>query len=718
MKKIVSLLMAFVLFVGFAATATAAPAPGDTAYGDWNGTVNGKPVVINKYLVTNKEASVPNVTFTYTLTIPGDGTEGKVVIPADTTAGKPNVYAGIGVENILVMADSVYDDAVPSVKGTMTFNGGDATTDGPKDVPVITDKEKYVPKAITIDFSDVEFTEPGIYRYYLQEASDNDLVINDTEVDGTNKTWRTIDVYVTDDQTDDHKLNWTSVVYEGKLTTAPYNDASDYDESVDYDPTRDLSGLHLTGTTWTYEVPDSTVGEKYEYNYVDGAWEEKHTINASQSLVEINRNRTDHLQDALGSPEGVTLTTDLYSEAKAMGASDALLRSKTWAYTDARGEVHTYVWDTDQVPNVWRETATLDYSADKPHDDARATVTIFQSGSTEQREFTYKDAKEMENYIDGELTKYTWKLTESGSGKVTTYSWNSQTETWDAHEEVNNTTNVVPNGAAKSKTGEFAVNPVKFSYVEGKEKAAQSAAGTTQDPNGAEAGVKTDRYVNKYEAYNLKITKKVTGNQGSRDQYFKFTITLKKIDADADIKFINQDATTTSLAPDQTVAPNAATNPDYTIETIIEANTRDDDTNTAGAQIKPNADKVVEMVVYLRHGEAIELKDIPMGSEYQVVEVDGNGDGYTTITDLWADDQDQLDSGGGGSQIPYGDGIADIWDDYMQSDVQIDFVNDRSGIIPTGIVMSVAGGAAIVALAGVGLVAINRKKRDEDEYED
>ena len=41
--------------------------------------------------------------------------------------------------------------------------------------------------------------------------------------------------------------------------------------------------------------------------------------------------------------------------------------------------------------------------------------------------------------------------------------------------------------------------------------------------------------------------------------------------------------------------------------------------------------------------------------------------------------------------------------------------NKRDGVIPTGVLMSIAGGAVLIAAAGTGIVVLNRKRREDEE---
>ena len=112
-------------------------------------------------------ASVPNVTYTYTIAA-GTG--------IGATANSPEVKAGVGTPTI----------------SSVTYAKGDT----------ITDNE--VSKNVTITFPAGTFTAPGIYRYVITESANTNTDIDD--VDGNT---RYLDVYVVNDTDGGYKINAT-----------------------------------------------------------------------------------------------------------------------------------------------------------------------------------------------------------------------------------------------------------------------------------------------------------------------------------------------------------------------------------------------------------------------------------------------------------------------------------------------------------------------------
>ena len=173
-SKLMAIVMVFALIVAFAAI----PASAYTA-------IQGTSTTFNKYLILDEDAKVPDVTFTYTIA-PGDAVAARA--PGTNGAedkGTVAILAGIGT---------------PSV-GSAVFKG----TGTNPDVPVTTEisgvtletGKGHVDKTVTIDFSGITFSEPGIYRYVLTEQENAYKGISYDITNNNNKT-RFLDVYVND----------------------------------------------------------------------------------------------------------------------------------------------------------------------------------------------------------------------------------------------------------------------------------------------------------------------------------------------------------------------------------------------------------------------------------------------------------------------------------------------------------------------------------------
>lgn len=136
---------------------------------------------INKYLVVRSDATVPETTINFAVT-PG------TAIPAGN--GKFEVLAGVGSPSVSSITYTASDTA--SKQDTVTAG----------DTVVLDSGMSYVKKSVYVDFSSVAFDEPGVYRYILTEASNDEATFLDMDVQaitGAVAKQRVLDVYVIDD---------------------------------------------------------------------------------------------------------------------------------------------------------------------------------------------------------------------------------------------------------------------------------------------------------------------------------------------------------------------------------------------------------------------------------------------------------------------------------------------------------------------------------------
>lgn len=171
-RRILSTLIALVLFCAMtAATAFAAVPSSLTVDGNTeNGTIN-----LTKYLVVDKDAPVPAVSFSFSLA-------------PETVADNTNTGNGLPVYT---------GPAVTNGTATVTFANGDTTADGAADNPILTDTtKKFATKTTTLSLAGAIFTKPGVYRYGVTETTEGGAGLT---VDGTKYI---VDVYVGYDTVD------------------------------------------------------------------------------------------------------------------------------------------------------------------------------------------------------------------------------------------------------------------------------------------------------------------------------------------------------------------------------------------------------------------------------------------------------------------------------------------------------------------------------------
>lgn len=197
---------------------------------------------------------------------------------------------------------------------------------------------------------------------------------------------------------------------------------------------------------------------------------------------------------------------------------------------------------------------------------------------------------------------------------------------------------------------------------------------------------KSQGFTNDYFTKDLEIKKEVSGNQGSKDKYFEFTVNLSGAVAgtvyDVSLAADSSDYTSDGDA-DATSGSNSAT---------IAANSGK--TNPTSITIGPEGTASAKF--YLQHGQKVVIRGLTAGTSYAVSE---NAEDYKstpigtptgTVTATAA------------TQNP---GVADI---------QTGFTNTRDGAIPTGVLMTVVPGAAVALIGGAGATIMMRKKNDEE----
>ena len=204
---------------------------------------------------------------------------------------------------------------------------------------------------------------------------------------------------------------------------------------------------------------------------------------------------------------------------------------------------------------------------------------------------------------------------------------------------------------------------------------------------------KTDGFVNEYESKSLSFAKKVEGNQGSKDKYFKFTVKIKNASG-ANLKVLMDNAETAPTVNNATV---------YDAEDMEEANKIDENRTVAGQQlvIIDNDEKTYDF--YLQNGQYITLEGLPKGATYTVSE---DAEEYTAA--------DGATFGTGTSANAFTDNkTGNIGD----NDIKTGFTNTKDGTIPTGVILSIAGPAVlgIAVVGGIVYMTLKRKKEEEQD---
>lgn len=193
---------------------------------------------------------------------------------------------------------------------------------------------------------------------------------------------------------------------------------------------------------------------------------------------------------------------------------------------------------------------------------------------------------------------------------------------------------------------------------------------------GSYTGTKSQGFTNSYDTSDITIRKEVSGNQASRNKYFEFTVNIAHAVPGTvyDVDLRGAEATTQS---------NAAT-------------IKDNEGKTNPATLTVGKDGTVTQKFYLAHGQEIKIQGIAKDSTYNVTE---NAEDYKSTA---AGVTDYTDATNG---------------TVVSTDLKTSYLNTRDGVIPTGVIMTVAPFAAVTLLGGVGAVTMVMKKRKSSEEE-
>ena len=215
-------------------------------------------------------------------------------------------------------------------------------------------------------------------------------------------------------------------------------------------------------------------------------------------------------------------------------------------------------------------------------------------------------------------------------------------------------------------------------------------AGTTDAEGNTDPSVKSTGFTNRYQylTHSLTLSKTVSGNQASYNQYFKFTVTLTGGDPDTD----GETHVLVSGTFDRQPAENMATA--YSAEEMAQANGTDIHSEEGSyyltlSELREGKD------IYLHAGQSIELSGIPHGAGYQITEAQEVG--YTVSATVTGD--------------PASVSERTVTDNSFEDDSAVAYNNERSGILPsTGISVRLAL-PAIVMLAGIAAVVLIRRRQ-------
>jgi len=204
------------------------------------------------------------------------------------------------------------------------------------------------------------------------------------------------------------------------------------------------------------------------------------------------------------------------------------------------------------------------------------------------------------------------------------------------------------------------------------------------DAPGANAGTKSQGFTNSYDTSDIRFAKMVTGNQASKNKYFEFTV---KITGAVPGTVYHVDLS--QAVP--TTPSNAAT---------IPANQG----KTNPTKLTVGADGTVTQKFYLAANQGIVIQGVAKDSKYEVTE---NAEDYKSTP---------------ADAVDFDNRVVEERPDatsgtVASKDIMTGYLNTKDGVIPTGVIMTVAPFAAVTLLGGVGAVTMVMKKRKSSEEE-
>ena len=208
------------------------------------------------------------------------------------------------------------------------------------------------------------------------------------------------------------------------------------------------------------------------------------------------------------------------------------------------------------------------------------------------------------------------------------------------------------------------------------------AAGEDFGSAGKYVETKSQGFTNSYDTSDLTLRKQVTGNQASRDKYFEFTLNIDNAQPNTKYDVVIDDADATSKTNASTIEANAG-----------KANVTSITTDAQGKATQK---------FYLQHGQQVTVQGIAKDTDYKVTE---NTEDYKSTANT--KDTPVVTTKANTEAAPV-DGTI------VSTDLTTGYLNTRDGVIPTGVIMTVAPFAAVTLLGAAGMVTIKMRKKEDD----
>lgn len=203
---------------------------------------------------------------------------------------------------------------------------------------------------------------------------------------------------------------------------------------------------------------------------------------------------------------------------------------------------------------------------------------------------------------------------------------------------------------------------VHVAYAEGSETELEVTSYALHPSD--DSSKKANGFTNTYATHNLTLEKQVEGNQGDRNKYFKFTVSITNAVKGTVYNVDLSDADSNPNVNDGT------TNPNQLVAT----------------------DGTVTATYYLKDDQSITIKGLTGGTHYTITEESYSSDGYTTTNTV---DGTASSQGGTTGDETMGDSFHEVV-----------FSNHKEGIVPTGILIETGPYILMGAVVIIGLVAL------------
>ena len=240
----------------------------------------------------------------------------------------------------------------------------------------------------------------------------------------------------------------------------------------------------------------------------------------------------------------------------------------------------------------------------------------------------------------------------------------------------------------------------------------------TQKKDGANPTGKNKGFTNTYTTQDLTLTKNVTGNQGFRDQYFRFHVDVTDLDANAKMFVTDEAGSRTAYKAADTVAyeydkdsgTRKAGQDRFVAQTGAFADVtaaQGSDADMSGLALTADDKGKASFDVYLKDGETVRLNGLTAGAKYTIKETSKDYSASATKNDQAIDLTH--------NKTDHTDATAT---QTLAGDEKVAFTNDREGTLPTGIYHNNRAAFNIMGVAAAGgaiAIAIRKRRKSTEQ---